>query len=96
MRKKYKKLVLAACMAVCIGGVCAGCTTDTENKQNTEPQSTKQPQSIEQQGGESSEVIEKEVEIDSDSGEKIEYSLDGSAGDEVTQSDNDKQEKNKE
>lgn len=96
MEKNFKKLVLVVCMVVCIGSVCAGCSTDTENDQNTEPQSTEQQQSIEQQGDESSEVIEKEIEIDSDSGEKIEYSLEGSAEDEDTQSDNNTQEKTKE
>lgn len=96
MRKNLKKLVLVGCMVACIGSVCAGCTTDNKNEQNKETQSTEEQQSIEQQGDESSEVIEKEIEIDSDSGEKIEYSLEGSAGDEDTQSDNDKQKKDKE
>lgn len=78
MKKSYKKLMVLVGMVVCIGGACVGCTTkNAEDAQDVEQQSTN-----ETQPEESSEVIEKEVEIDSDSGEKIEYSIDGAAGEE--------------
>ncbi len=78
MKKSYKKLMVLVGMVVCIGGACVGCTTkNAEDAQDVEQQSTN-----ETQPEESSEVIEKEVEIDSDSGEKIEYSIDGAAEEE--------------
>lgn len=83
MKKSYKKLMVLAGMVVCIGGACVGCTTkNAEGTQDVEQQSANEAQPTE-----SSEVIEKEVEIDSDPGEKIEYSIDGAAGEEE-QSDN--------
>lgn len=81
MRKYIKKLGIVACMVVCIGGVCTGCQANTENKKNTEQQST-----VEEQGIESSEVIEKEIELDAGSDEKIEFSIEGAAKEEDTQS----------
>jgi hypothetical protein len=76
MKKSCKKLMAMVGMVVCIGGACVGCTTkNAEDVQDVEQQSTN-----EAQPAASSEVIEKEVEIDSDSGEKIEFSIDGAAG----------------
>jgi hypothetical protein len=78
MKKSYKKLMVMVGMVVCIGGACVGCTTkNAEDVQDAEQQSTN-----EAQPAASSEVIEKEVEIDSNSGEKIEFSIDGAAGEE--------------
>lgn len=97
MRKNYRKWILAVCMMACIGGACTACTTDTENKQNTKHPSIheRQEPTNEEQGGESSEMIEKEIEMESDSGQKIEYSLEGSAGDDDTKSDENQQGKTK-
>ena len=77
MRKIFKKSVVAAGLLACICIGCMGCGNNQGDEEHAKPQATSESREMEGDA-----VIEKEVEIDSDSGDKIEYSLEGPAGDE--------------
>lgn len=87
MKKDFKKIVAVLCMMVCFIGACTGCTTPgaaTADTENVERESTSEVQ-------ENSEIIEKEVEIEAGSDGRIEYSIEGAANDDNSQSENVKQ-----
>lgn len=78
MRKISKKLFIVVCMLACIGGTCTGCANkDTQKNQKVEePTSSEAPKE--------EEILEKEVVIEGDPNETMEFSLEGAANDSTT------------